>query len=229
MKGLICLLFLFQSCTHFAHKKQPIDKQTLSKNLAKYCTHTSGKGELISQNETYRFFYENLLDPRKREWILAVEIPLKGEEEILSIWSEQNKFVFKGSFYKRIKAQFKYWKKNLKDPSVKIKDVKKLLKLLVEGHLLIHELQTSEAKRINDLYQSCHEQAVSCLVKLKKYELTFSEGELNLKSNYKNYEINIEIEVGKQEFFKEEAMSISFKGKDLLGFRLRPSVCEKQG
>jgi hypothetical protein len=164
---LYFIVFLLVSCAQLKEKKlEPLQIADLNKNLNSFCSSHSGKGEASLKDETYQFFYESLFDTKANKWLMAVEIPLKGDEDLGITW-HKNKYRYRGSFYSRLKNTFYRWSKS---KQIKIKDFKKFLQMIVESQIIFEEFKQLPTKDRQKYFKIC-ENKLNCSYEYKGFSI----------------------------------------------------------
>lgn len=75
--------------------------------FSKVCLSSEGNGRLSAQKSRNIFSYESLNEVEDKQWSLAVELPLHGEEVLVLNWADaaNEQVSMEGEFYSRILAQ----------------------------------------------------------------------------------------------------------------------------
>lgn len=96
MKYLLFFTIIFMGCS--ALKKKPMSllspqeaSTLINQTLQKTCPTSEGKLKLEFQETQKHFSYSSRLEEKKNEWILGIEIPLKGEEVLVLNWDKKPK------------------------------------------------------------------------------------------------------------------------------------------
>ncbi|OFZ73096.1 MAG: hypothetical protein A2451_02880 [Bdellovibrionales bacterium RIFOXYC2_FULL_39_8] len=76
----------------------------LAKSLEQICLSAAGRGKIIYRGNNYTFGYESLLEQKEKNWALAANIPLHGEEVIRLGYThiEEGRFLISGGIYSSI-------------------------------------------------------------------------------------------------------------------------------
>lgn len=80
-------------------------------SLNAFCLDGEGKGRIKFKNNKYLFRYESLIDIGKKNWKLAFDIPIHGEEMIDLTWNDEDELRVDGSFYSRLLGQTRVMEK----------------------------------------------------------------------------------------------------------------------
>ena len=211
------------SCTQFKQKKLiPMDKEIISRSFHGFCSEHSGKGAIEFQDKKFQFHYENLFDSINKKWLKAIEIPLKGDEDLRISWSN-NKFRYSGSFYRRLKIGFLQWGKS---KGLAKQDFKNFLKLIIETQIIAENLKKLSDKEKAHIFKSCEDQ-ITCSYEKEKFKVVQTGYDISFSKRIKTYSFLMKFsQFNSEGKFKFYSIKLNEGEEALFSLRLIPSHCE---
>lgn len=80
---IIVSLLVLSSCAIF---QKSVLSENLSRDIKKVCLSSEGKGRIVINNQKYLFSYESALREEDKNWIMALNFPIYGEEYVQIDW-----------------------------------------------------------------------------------------------------------------------------------------------
>ena|SRR5690606_24763510 len=211
-KFLLFSLLLLSSCALF-QKSTSLKQQPIEDILQMVRLTGEGRGRLGLDQNNYIFSYEALIK-NGDDWLLAVSVPLHGEEVMLltNLTSVQPDLSSPQSFEFRLQQEIdqRYWRQRLSGKQY-VQELRSMIRFLLAKHL---GLKRECRQNNSDIYM--------CEMDGSNFELRVEKGKLRVKKNISaEHQLELLAENLTESFFaRTNFLLLSQKGTSIMSLEL---------